>query len=319
MGYAIKVEEQTPEITESVQRDVFHGVMLQYIILKNYLEDERDRQISTAAHTHKKQLKPKFIKEIIEELTEDYDLPDVEIRKVLIEELTKDQLMLEEEAERLRIVEEQEKRRLEELDKQRLLEEEAARLRAEAEERVIEILRQQEEAERAKREVERLEQALEDSRRGRLFDYEIGHFDRHLERHLREREELKAEILATQENDDFADAVAVLEEQERLRQEEHERMLIRRREELKRIEFEKNQEKLRLEAEAAIEWARKEEERRIAAELQRREDEKYFAIYSTVLFEFFDGFEDSVAQKRGGVVKKCGPPRPKHNCLSCQC
>ena len=304
VGYAIKVEEQTPEITESIQRDVFHGVMLQYIILKNYLEDERDRQISTAAHAHKKQLKPKFIKEIIEELTEDYDLPDVEIRKVLIEELTKDQLMQEEEAERLRIVEEQEKRRLEELERQRLLEEEAARLRAEAEEREREILRQQEEAERARREVERLEQALEDSRRGRLFDYEFGHFERHLERHLREREELKAEMLASQETDDFADAVAILEEQERLRQEEHERMLIRRREELERIEFEKKQEKLRLEAEAAKEWARKEEEKRVAALLQRQEDERRFAIYSTVLFEFFEGLEDSVAQKRGGVVRK---------------
>jgi hypothetical protein len=59
----------------------------------------------------KRKLKPKFIKEIIEELTEDYDLPDIEIRKVLIEELTKEQLMKEEEAERRRLVEEQEKKK----------------------------------------------------------------------------------------------------------------------------------------------------------------------------------------------------------------
>lgn len=304
VGYAIKVEEQAPAIDENFQRDVFHGVMLQYIILKNYLEDEKDRQLHSDSPVQKKQLKPKFIKEIIEELTEDYDLPDVEIRKVLIEELTKEQLMLEEEAERLRIVEEQERRRLEELERQRLLEQEAARLRAEAEEREREILRQQKEAERARREVERLEQALEDSRRGNLFSYEIGHFERHLDRHLREREELAEQLLSAQANEDFADAVKVLEEQERIRQEEHERMLIRRREEQERIAFEKKQEQLRLEAEAAAEWARKQEEQRIFLEQQKKQDEAHFAIYKGVLLEFFDELEKSVGEKRGGVVRK---------------
>ena len=303
VGYAIKVEEQNPLIDESFQRDVFHGVMLQYIILKNHLEDEKDRRIYTGTNLQKKELKPKFFKEIIEELTEDYDLPDVEIRKILIEELTKEQLMLEEESERLRIVEEQEKRRQEELERQRLLEEEAARLRAEAEEREREILRQQAEAERARREVERLEQALEDSRRGKLFLYEIGHFERHLDRHLREREELAEELLLTRDTEDFANAVAVLEEQERLRQEEHERMLIRRREEMARIAFEKKQEEIRREAEAAAEWARREEDRRIQAEVQRKEDEAHFAIYEGALIGFFDELEANLAARRGGSAE----------------
>ena len=294
VGYAVKVEEQAPVIDEAFQRDVFHGVMLQYIVLKNHLEDEKDRQVATGAHIHKKQLKPKFIKEIIEELTENYDLPDVEIRKVLIEELTKDQLMLEEEAERRRIVEEYERRQLEAL-------EEAERLRREAEEREREILRREEEAERARREVERLEQALEDSRRGKLFEFEMGHFDRHLERHLREREELVEEMLSTQANEDFENAVAVLEEQERLRQEERERMRIRRREELERLAFEKKREQIRLEEQAAIEWARKQEEKRIADEMQRKEDEKHFAIYESVLVGFFEELEASVAERRGGA------------------
>ena len=63
-------------------------------------------------------------KEIIEELTDDYDLPDVEIRKVLIEEITKAQLLKEEEAERRRLVEEKEKEmreraRLEKLEREK--------------------------------------------------------------------------------------------------------------------------------------------------------------------------------------------------------
>jgi len=304
VGYAIKVEEQAPVIGEELQRDIFHGVMLQYIFLKNHLEGEEDRKISVGAPSKQKKLKPKFIKEIIEELTEDYDLPDIEIRKVLIEELTREQLMLEEEEERRRIVEEQERRRLEEEEKQRLLEEEALRIKLEAEERERELLRQQEEAERAKQEVERLEQALEDNRRGKLFTAEMGHFERQLERHLREREELKEAMLSAEQGLDYEDAVEVLEEQERLRAEEKERMQIRAREERERIAYEKKQEEIRQEARAAAEWARRQEEARLAEEKQRRDDEEHFAIYAATLQSFFDELETGLAKRRGGGVRR---------------
>ena len=85
IGYTIRVVEQNPEVTEEFQRDIFHNVLFNYLILKGYLEAEKDRRIPTPAKTKQRALKPKFIKEIIEELTEDYDLPDVEIPKVLIE------------------------------------------------------------------------------------------------------------------------------------------------------------------------------------------------------------------------------------------
>ncbi|MBQ5322121.1 MAG: DUF2357 domain-containing protein, partial [Oscillospiraceae bacterium] len=94
IGYTIRVVEQNPEINEELERDIYHNILFNYLILKGYLEDERDRRIPTPSRTKKRALKPKFVKEIIEELTEDYDLPDIEIRKVLIEELTNEQLML---------------------------------------------------------------------------------------------------------------------------------------------------------------------------------------------------------------------------------
>ena len=111
VGYSIKVIEQNPRVSERFERDVFHNILFNYLILKGYLEDERDRQLPRAARSKKRILKPKIIREVIEELTEDYDLPDVEVRKVLIEELTKAQLMKEEAKERRRLVEEQEARR----------------------------------------------------------------------------------------------------------------------------------------------------------------------------------------------------------------
>ena len=114
--------------------------MFNYLVLKGYLEDEKDRIAPAPVKTKKRALKPKFIKEIIEELTEDYDLPDIEIRKVLIEELTKEQLMLEEAEERRRLVEEQEQRKREEeerIRREKEAEEERLRLEKEAEEEEV--------------------------------------------------------------------------------------------------------------------------------------------------------------------------------------
>lgn len=304
VGYAIKISEQNPVVDETFQRDIFHSSMLQYIVLKNYLEDEKDREVPVNSSGKKKQLKPKFIKEIIEELTEDYDLPDIEIRKVLIEQLTKEQLMLEEEAERARILQEQERLRLEQEERFKQIESEVLAERLKQEEIENEIRRQEEEAERARLEVARLEQALEDSRRGKLFGHELSHFERHLERHLRERRELLEEQQANQNTEEFEDAVSILEEQERLRQEEIERMKIRRREELARIAYEKKQEELRIQAEAEAEWARQEEERRIAREEQKQKDLERFAIYEGVLISFYRELDSNIAVRKGGGIRK---------------
>ena len=45
---------------------------------------------------HREPVKPKFIKEIQEEIVEDRNIPDVEIRKVFVEEVTQAQLDAEE-------------------------------------------------------------------------------------------------------------------------------------------------------------------------------------------------------------------------------
>ena len=76
IGYSIKVVEQSPEVNEILQRDIYHNVLFNYLVLKGYLEDEKDRQIPASTKSKSRVLKPKFIREIIEELTEDYDLPE---------------------------------------------------------------------------------------------------------------------------------------------------------------------------------------------------------------------------------------------------
>ena len=241
VGYLIKVTEQNPQIDERFQQDIYHNIMFQYMILKGYLEEEEERAVAEPLKTRKRKLKPKVIRQIIEELTEDYDLPDVEIRKVLIEELTKEQLMMEEEAERLRIIEEQERRKKEEEEKRR---QESERLR-EMEEAEEARLRAEREEEEKKALLVRMEQEIEDRRRGELFRRELTL----LQSKLLERQELREEenekwMVLQEPLSDFADAAAQIEEVERRKLEEAERM--------RRRQLEQEERQRRLEEEAQI-------------------------------------------------------------------
>lgn len=276
IGYTIRVVEQSPEINEQFQQDIYRNILFNYLILKGYLEDEEDRTVPVEPKERRRTLKPKFIKQIVEELTEDYDLPDVEIRKVLIEELTKEQLMREEKAERLRLVEEQEKKRREE--KERLAAEkkaEAERRRAEREAEAERRRAEQEEAERRKQ-MERMQREAENRRWGKSFQNELDYFNEHLEERREERR--KAEEALRQraaEEQDYADAVKLLEEAARRKEEEQERARIRRKEEKERREREKllaEQKALRekQEAEERLRQQQAEEAARLAEEQRQQ-------------------------------------------------
>lgn len=275
IGYTIRVVEQSPEINEQFQQDIYRNILFNYLILKGYLEDEEDRTVPVEPKERRRTLKPKFIKQIVEELTEDYDLPDVEIRKVLIEELTKEQLMREEKAERLRLVEEQEKKRKEE--KERLAAEkkaEAERRRAEREAEAERRRAEQEEAERRKQ-MERMQREAENRRWSKSFQNELDYFNEHLEERREERR--KAEEALRQraaEEQDYADAVKLLEEAARRKEEEQERARIRRKEEKERREREKllaEQKALRekQEAEERLRQQQAEEAARLAEQRQQ--------------------------------------------------
>ena len=276
IGYTIRVVEQSPEINEQFQQDIYRNILFNYLILKGYLEDEEDRTVPVEPKERRRTLKPKFIKQIVEELTEDYDLPDVEIRKVLIEELTKEQLMREEKAERLRLVEEQEKKRKEE--KERLAAEKKAEAELRRAEREAEAERrraEQEEAERRKQ-MERMQREAENRRWGKSFQNELDYFNEHLEERREERR--KAEEALRQraaEEQDYADAVKLLEEAARRKEEEQERARIRRKEEKERREREKllaEQKALRekQEAEERLRQQQAEEAARLAEEQRQQ-------------------------------------------------
>ena len=247
VGYAIKVTEQNPAVSEAFQQDLFHNIMYHYIVLKGYLEAEEDRRVPAPLKQRKRTLKPKFIREIVEELTEDYDLPDVEVRKVLIEQLTKEQLMQQEAEERRRLVEEQ--RRLKKEEEERLRAEKAAekeRLRQEREAEK-ERLRREKEAEEERQRVAKLEQQNEDRRHAARYRKEWDAFLRALPDRLAARE-ADAAKKTTPARSDFEYAVEEMEaaEKRRLARAESERRRLQEEEE-RRALARKEEERLRLE------------------------------------------------------------------------
>lgn len=274
IGYTIKVVEQAPEINDRFQQDIYHNIMFNYLVLKGYLEDPEDRQIPAAAKGRRQTLKPKFIRQIVEELTEDYDLPDVEIRKVLIEELTKQQLMQEEAAERRRLVEEQAQRKKEEQERikaEKAAEKERLRQQREAER---ERVRQEKAAEEARLQQEKMERKIEDRRRSGLLKKELHHFNESLAERLAQREAAAEAAKTAKQQEDFADAARSLEETQQRKQEAAERMKRRRQEEAQRLQREEKAEKerIRQEKKAAAERRRQEDEARRAEELQKQQE-----------------------------------------------
>jgi hypothetical protein len=311
IGYTIRVVEQNPEVNEQLQRDIFHNELFNYLVLKGYLQDEEDRQVSVPLKEKRRTLKPKFIKEIIEELTEDYDLPDVEIRKVLIEELTKSDLMKEESAERHRLVEEQRQRK--KAEEERIRAEKAAEKERLRQEREAEKERQRLEKERAEtqRLQERMEREAEERRRGGLIKKELAHFSTHLQELLERRQEAAQQQEEITERLDFSDAVLLLEEEETRRREANARLRKQKQmeKELRRQE-EERQRILREEEEERARQAAAEEERQ-AREQQRQRDWAQLQPVVRELQRFYAGKagslklrQDKETQRRAALERR---------------
>ena len=293
VGYTIRVIEQNPNVDERLQQDIYHNVLFNYLVLKGYLQDEEDRQLSVQEKVKGRTLKPKFIKEIIEELTEDYDLPDVEIRKVLIEELTKADLMKEESAERHRLVEEQRQRK--KAEEERIRQEKAA-----------EKERQRLEKEREEQRLlqERMEQETETRRRTGLFKKDLDNFAGNLMDRLEQRQKMLEDHEQVMERLDFSDAVIMLEEAETrrrggtggLREQRQEAKELGR---IRQAQLRKQQE----EAEAQARQAAEEEQRR-ALEQQRKHDEKQLRPVINELQRFYQGRPAQLEKRRQREERK---------------
>ncbi len=284
IGYTINVYDQNPEISDSFMMDIFHSIMFDYIILKNYLENPEEREFIVDKKTKRKQIKPRFLTEIIEEVVDDYDLPDVEVRKVLIEELTKADLMKEEAAERRRLVEEKERelrlRRQEEAKERARLEREARQEKAR--------LEREAEKERKRLEKERLEAEAKAQKLREQFEHDENKLQQDLEQEIQRCiEDLEAYVtkkrLAQEQEAKLAKMMAeAVIERERMEKEraEQERIAKEMAEQAERERLERERaeqaerERIAKEMAAQAERERLEKERAAQAEQERLEKER---------------------------------------------
>ncbi len=91
VGYSIEERDTPLEFDEEYQIQLFSNLITNYTVFKSLLEAD-PRKLSEIPPKRKKITKPKFIKKIQEEIVTDYNIPDVEVRKVIVEEVTQAQL-----------------------------------------------------------------------------------------------------------------------------------------------------------------------------------------------------------------------------------
>ena len=281
VGYEVNIKESDDMVSDTY-RDELYGVMAyNYMLLKKNTAPES----SFRGRLRKRKIKPKFLKRLAEELVLNYDMDEVEIRKVFIDEMklahkkkTAGEQKIREaidralayENERKRLIEEKIKAEIErkkEIERRRI-EREKARI---AREKEMERLRKERERARAKAKKER-EIALERARREK---------EKEKKRLAKLREEQaiaaakeKERIAKQKEKERIAKEKALeLERQRRAAELEKKRIAREKAEALEKERKAKEKEKARLAKEKALklEQERKEKEKIAKAKAKERE------------------------------------------------
>lgn len=91
VGYTIEERDSALEFDEEYLIQMYTNIITNYTVFKSLLEGDA-RNLNEIEVKERKAVKPKFIKQIEEEIVDDYNIPDVEVRQVIIEEVTQAQL-----------------------------------------------------------------------------------------------------------------------------------------------------------------------------------------------------------------------------------
>ena len=91
VGYTIEEQDSALQFDEEYLLQMYINFITNYTVFKSLLEGD-PRKMTEIATEKRPPVKPKFVKKIKEQIVEDRDIPDVEIRKVFVEEVTQAQL-----------------------------------------------------------------------------------------------------------------------------------------------------------------------------------------------------------------------------------
>lgn len=94
VGYNIEVKDSALAFDDEYMVQMYTNLINNYAVFKSLISD--DRNLSELASEQREPVAPKFITEIKEEFVDSCDIPDVEVHKVFVEEVTQAQLDAEE-------------------------------------------------------------------------------------------------------------------------------------------------------------------------------------------------------------------------------
>lgn len=90
VGYSIQVKDSALAFDDEYLTQMYTNLINNYAVFKSLVSD--DRNLTELASEQREPVVPKFVKEIKEEPVDSCDIPDVEVRKVFVEEVTQAQL-----------------------------------------------------------------------------------------------------------------------------------------------------------------------------------------------------------------------------------
>ena len=90
VGYSIQVKDSALAFDDEYLTQMYTNLINNYAVFKSLVSD--DRNLTELASEQREPVVPKFVKEIKEEFVDSCDIPDVEVRKVFVEEVTQAQL-----------------------------------------------------------------------------------------------------------------------------------------------------------------------------------------------------------------------------------
>lgn len=91
IGYTIEEQDRPLEFDEEYLIQLQSNLIANYTIFKSILEKDA-RNLTEIPPKRRRVIRPRFLKKIDEQIVNDYDIEDVEVRKVIIEEVTQAQL-----------------------------------------------------------------------------------------------------------------------------------------------------------------------------------------------------------------------------------
>ena len=88
-GYSIEIKEYDGEFDDQYLEELNTLALFNYLIMKNNLANEHNKPVDIINFKKKRVLKPQFITKIIEDFIYEYDVPEVELRQIFIDEIAK--------------------------------------------------------------------------------------------------------------------------------------------------------------------------------------------------------------------------------------